>query len=73
LKAFVYNNCQDRLGTNTHTGEVEKMKKMAFAAQDQGGSTTMWVKGEPNDGVVSVNEWAPRSVYSALFVAYNQQ
>jgi hypothetical protein len=49
------------------------MKKMAFAAQDQGGSTTMWVKGEPNDGVVSVNEWAPRSVYSALFVAYNQQ
>lgn len=32
---------------------------------------TMWVKGQPGDGVVSANEWAPRRVYSALFVAYD--
>ena len=38
---------------------------------DQGGSTTMWVQGRPNDGVVSVNQWQPRRVFSALFVAYN--
>lgn len=37
---------------------------------DQGGSTTMWVHGEPNDGVVSVNEWKPRRVFSGLFVAF---
>ena len=39
---------------------------------DQGGSTTMWVKGRPNDGVVSANQWAPRRVYSALFVAWDK-
>lgn len=38
---------------------------------DQGGSTTMWVQGRPNDGVVSVNQWQPRRVFSALFIAYN--
>ena len=38
---------------------------------DQGGSTTMWVRGQPNGGVVSRNEWAPRSIYSALFVAWS--
>lgn len=35
---------------------------------DQGGSTTMWVKGQPGDGVVSNSGGGPRSINSGVFI-----
>jgi len=42
---------------------------------DQGGSTTMWVKGQPNNGVVSNSDTSSstpsvRAVFDGLFVTY---
>lgn len=42
-------------------------------AMDRGGSTTMWVAGQPNDGVVSNSDnnnpnASPRSLFNGLFV-----
>ena len=35
---------------------------------DQGGSTTMWVKGQENGGVVSNAGYGARNVANALFI-----
>ena len=35
---------------------------------DQGGSTTMWVKGQPSDGIVSSSGGGTRAINSGLFV-----
>lgn len=35
---------------------------------DQGGSTTMWIRGQPNDGIVSNPGLGQRNVFNGLFV-----
>ena len=48
------------------------LKVSAMMEMDQGGSTTMWISGQPNNGVISESNTqdptsAPRSVANALF------
>lgn len=39
---------------------------------DQGGSTTMWVKGEPNQGIVSNPGSGERSIFNGLFIKFTK-
>jgi len=44
---------------------------------DQGGSSTMWVAGQPNNGVVNNSNAPnppptnPRNIYDALFITFS--
>lgn len=53
------------------------VKATTAMEMDQGGSTTLWVKGASNDGIVSDSSSkspppvSPRNLYDGLFVTYN--
>jgi hypothetical protein len=44
------------------------IKASTAMEMDQGGSTTMWVRGESNDGIVSNPGVSVRHIYDGLFV-----